>query len=159
MKHIILINFLSITLILVACHGEKATVVSQNKIETADENPKENDVMKKVIIDAIRAVPDPAGKTYRIKSFSLNENILSIEVTYRGGCGKHNFELLSNGLLKKSLPPQYDVYLEHLKENETCNEEQMQTLRFDISPLNRMGNPKIIVNINSNENKVEWLTQ
>jgi len=127
------------------------------KKQKAEVNPA--DGINKVIIDNNRPAPETKGKTYRIKSFSVKGDILSIDVTYKGGCGQHSFELFSNGLLKKSLPPQYDVYLEHRKENETCNEDVARTLQFDLSPLNRQGSPKIIVNINNAENKAEWNVQ
>lgn len=115
--------------------------------------------IKNVILDNNREQPEATGKTYRIKSFSIAGDVLSIDITYRGGCGKHTFELYSNGFLKKSLPPQIDVYLEHVKENETCSDEIKQTLKFNISALKKSGNALIVVNINSADNKVDWAIQ
>ncbi len=80
-------------------------------------------------------------------------------ISYHGGCGKNNFELYSNGLLMKSMPPQLEIYLEREQENETCNDEIKQLLKFDLSPVKKPGNAKIILNINSAENKLEWNIQ
>ncbi|MCG3164253.1 MAG: hypothetical protein POELPBGB_00007 [Bacteroidia bacterium] len=137
---------------------EEKTPLTQKETKPADKKKetKVADGTKKVIVDPNRETPETKGKTYRIKTYSIEGNILSIEVSYRGGCGQHNFELYSNGLLKKSLPPQIDVYLEHKKENETCSEDIKQTLQFDISPLRKPGNELIILNINSADNKAEW---
>ena len=124
-----------------------------------EKESKAPDGVQKVIVDPNHAIPEAKGKTYRIKSFSIAGDILSIDVTYRGGCGQNTFELYSNGYLKKSLPPQVDVFLEHKKENETCSEEIKQTLKFDISALKKPGYDLIVININSADNKLDWKTQ
>jgi hypothetical protein len=141
----------------------KAEVPKTEKKETKPADKKKEtkvaDRTPKVIVDVNYQIPEAKGKTYRIKSFIIAGNILSIDVSYRGGCGQHTFELYSNGLLKKSLPPQIDVFLEHKKENETCSEEIKQTLKFDISALKKSGYDLIVVNINSADNKVDWKVQ
>lgn len=112
---------------------------------------------KKIIVEQGHAVNEE--KTYTINSFSVEADVLTLNLTYKGGCGKHNFELYSNGLLMKSLPPQLDVILEHRQENETCTDEKKQTLKFDLAPIKKPGNPKVILNINSADTKAEWLVQ
>lgn len=141
--------------------AEEKTPVTKKETKPADKKKetKAADGTKKVIVDPNRETPETKGKTYRIKSYSIEGNILSIEVSYRGGCGQHNFELYSNGLLKKSLPPQIDVYLEHQKENETCSEDIKQTLKFDIAALKNTNYDLIVLNINSADNKVDWKIQ
>lgn len=120
---------------------------------------KEKEEVKKVIIDAAREIAEAKQKSYSINSFSIQADTLILEVTYTGGCGQNSFQLYSNGLLMKSLPPQINVYLEHSIENETCKKEIKRTLKFDISPLRKPGNPKIILNINTADNKAEWKLQ
>ncbi len=120
---------------------------------------KEKEEVKKVIVNGAREIEEAKQKTYTLNSFSFNGDTLIMEVTYTGGCGQNTFELYSNGLLMKSLPPQINVYLEHSIENETCKKEIKKTLKFDLSPLKKPTNPKIILNINSSENKAEWKLQ
>ncbi len=145
----------------VAQPAEEKTPLTKKETKPADKKKetKAADGTKKVIVDPNREIPQAKGKTYRIKSYSIEGNILSIDVSYRGGCGQHTFELYSNGLLKKSLPPQIDVYLEHKKENETCTEDIKQTLKFDISSLKNSNYDLIVLNINSADNKVDWKIQ
>lgn len=145
----------------VAQPAEEKTPVTKKETKPADKKKetKAADGTKKVIVDPNREIPQAKGKTYRIKSYSIEGNILSLDVTYRGGCGQHIFELYSNGLLKKSLPPQIDVYLEHKNEYETCSEEVKQTLKFDISSLKNSNYDLIVLNINSADNKVDWKIQ
>jgi hypothetical protein len=145
----------------VAQPAEEKTPLTKKETKPADKKKetKAIDGTKKVIVDPNREIPEAKGKTYRIKSFSIAGDILSIDVSYRGGCGQHTFELYSNGLLKKSLPPQIDVYLEHKKENETCTEDIKQTLKFDISSLKNANYDLIVLNINSADNKVDWKIQ
>lgn len=141
--------------------AEEKTPVTKKETKPADKKKetKSADGTKKVIVVPNREIPEAKGKTYRIKSFSILGDILSIDVTYRGGCGQHTFELYSNGLLKKSLPPQIDVYLEHKKENETCTEDMKQTLKLDISSLKNANYDLIVLNINSADNKLDWKIQ
>lgn len=137
---------------------QEKTPVAKTETKPADKKKetKVADGTRKVIVDPNREAPDAKGKTYRIKSYSIEGNVLSIDVSYRGGCGQHTFELYSNGLLKKSLPPQIDVYLEHKKENETCSEEIKQVLQFDISSLRQLNYELIVLNINTADSKVDW---
>lgn len=137
---------------------QEKTPVAKTETKPADKKKetKVPDGTRKVIVDPNREAPDAKGKTYRIKSYSIEGNVLSIDVSYRGGCGQHTFELYSNGLLKKSLPPQIDVYLEHKKENETCSEEIKQVLQFDISSLRQLNYELIVLNINTADSKVDW---
>ena len=151
MKNVLLFLFFSASIFLFSCKAK------QNASTT--ETVKEKEEVKKVLIDAAREIAEAKQKTYTLNSFTIQGDTLSLEVTYTGGCGQNTFELYSNGLLMKSLPPQFNVYLEHTIENETCKKEIKRTLKFDLSPLKRPGNPKIILNINSADNKAEWKLQ
>lgn len=144
-------HILSVSVFLFSCSGTKKSGTGESKQPEPE--------LKKVIVDRERHPPDQPAATYHIQSFSITGDILNIKVGFTGGCGKHNFQLFGNGMLKKSLPPQLDVYLEHNIENETCKKEMTQNLRFDLSPLKKSGNPLIVVNINSADNKAEWKIQ
>jgi hypothetical protein len=130
-------------LLLISCAARK----NENTIA------QKNREVKKVLIENGHAATD---SSYSIRSFSISGDTLKIEVTYSGGCGTHTFDLYSNALLKKSLPPQVDVTLEHKSEKETCNKDVTELLLFDINPLKKPGNTKIVVNINSADNKASW---
>jgi len=126
----------------------------EDKKKEVKESKKEK--IKKIIVDAGRERNEDRLRNYHINSFSVSDDVLTIELRYKGGCGQHDFSLYSNNMLKKSLPPQIDVYLEHQKENETCKEEITQTFKYDISAIKKPGNPVIILNLNSADNKLEW---
>lgn len=143
----------SCLLFVCSCSGTHKSQAN-SKADSIQEKPVE---VKKVIVEPAHAVSEE--KNYTIHSFSTEGDVLSIIVTYKGGCGTHSFELYSNGFLKKSLPPQVDVFLEHSKENETCTEEVKQTLKFDISALKKPGYNLIVININSADNKLDWKVQ
>ncbi len=147
MKNFFLFLLFSASISLLSCK------VKQNS------STKEKEEVKKVIIDAAREIAEAKQKSYSINSFSIQGDTLILDVTYTGGCGQNTFQLYSNGLLMKSLPPQINVYLEHSIESETCKKEIKRTLKFDISPLRKPGNPKIILNINTADNKAEWRLQ
>jgi hypothetical protein len=150
---------LSVLVFLGSCAASRTTktVATGSKQEQQVET-------KSVIVEPGHIVNEE--RDYTINSFSMEGDILNINITYRGGCGQHSFELYSNGFLKKSLPPQVDVFLEHKKENalaagrqEPCSKEIKQTLKFNISALKKPNYNLIVVNINSADNKVEWKLQ
>ncbi len=147
MKNIVVLISLLPMLFLVSCSGTgKSQKTAEKQVE-----------LKPVIIE--QGHPTSETQAYSIKSFSIEGDVLTIYVSYKGGCGKHDFNLYSNGLLMKSLPPQINVFLEQKVENESCSNEINQTLKFDLTPIKKPGNAKIILNINTHENKAEWLIQ
>lgn len=72
---------------------------------------------------------------YKIDSIAINKDILSVFVNYSGGCQKHKFELLFNGMYAKSLPPQATLYLNHISNDDLCKKLIFQEVRFNIASV------------------------
>ena len=71
-----------------------------------------------------------------INEVVLNGNILKLSIGYTGGCTQHQFDLIGNGMISKSLPPIRSIYLIHkTNEEESCKRAMYDTLYFDISNL------------------------
>jgi hypothetical protein len=81
----------------------------------------------------------------------VNENILSVYVNYSGGCKPHVFDLVSNGMYSKSLPPQISVCLKHANNGDACRKLIMRELKFDISKLKYAGNKTVVVKLGDKE--------
>lgn len=69
-----------------------------------------------------------------IKS-KLDGNILSMKIGYSGGCSKHEFKVIGNPMISKSLPPIRRVELVHISNGDSCREYIEQELRIDLSEL------------------------
>ena len=75
-----------------------------------------------------------------ITQVSVEENNLTIDVTYQGGCQKHDFNLYAWSAFLESLPPQGTLYLSHNAHGDSCTDEISQSLSFDLSPLDQERN-------------------
>ncbi|MFD1552633.1 hypothetical protein DNU06_16630 [Putridiphycobacter roseus] len=84
--------------------------------------------------------------SYNIIAASLTKNILSITITYQGGCQKHEFDLIGSSFIMKSLPPKRGIKLYHHPIEDDCRELVQKTLNFDISEF-RYGQQEIILNL------------
>ena len=53
---------------------------------------------------------------YFIDTAFIKNDSLNITIEYTGGCKEHTFDLESNGVLLKSLPPKQQIHLIHRSE-------------------------------------------
>jgi hypothetical protein len=70
-----------------------------------------------------------------IDSIQIIGNKMLINVTYKGGCGNHNFKLIGSQQIAKSIPPIRNIKLFHTIENDNCKRLITRVLHFDISEL------------------------
>ncbi len=72
-----------------------------------------------------------------IVSTTLEDNILTIQVIYQGGCKEHTFELHAWTAFLESQPPQGVLHLSHDSHGETCTTRAEKSLTFDLAPLDK----------------------
>jgi hypothetical protein len=72
---------------------------------------------------------------FHIDSVHIQGDLLTLFVTYGGGCQKHEFDLYSTDGIYLSLPPQGDVFLGHNGHGDTCEALFHEKLVFDLTPL------------------------
>ncbi|MEI6489451.1 MAG: hypothetical protein WCP52_10840 [Bacteroidota bacterium] len=128
---------------LFACHQKEITKTDNNKPIS---NASTGDETKAVVIDASMDVSS-TGAMYTIDSMKITGNILSIMVNYSGGCKTHEWELISNGLFEKSLPPKVAVCLKHKNNGDACRELVTKELKFNIAKLKSPNSKTVIVKI------------
>ena len=99
------------------------------------------------IIQPITIIPfEESGKYYQnmprdpvtILDYGLNSlfnQILMIEIQYRGGCRHHTFELLASNAIIESYPPQLKIFLGHNAFNDSCSTMIHDVIFFDLEPL------------------------
>ena len=73
-----------------------------------------------------------------------DQDSLIVEVEYGGGCKEHQFKLITTGMLKKSMPPQCTVYLEHENNEDMCRALIRQKCAFYIGNLAPNGETIVI---------------
>lgn len=88
--------------------------------------------------------------TYRsaaitIKSILIKGDIMTIHVTYSGGCEEHEFQLLGTTALQKSMPMKRGVMLYHDNKGDSCRELVDEILVFDITALGVSGQEVILM--------------
>lgn len=78
-----------------------------------------------------RLPSDPASVT----SAAVHGDSLVLEVTFGGGCARHDFALYASGVWMESFPVQTPVSLAHDAHGDNCRALLSRELRFDLSPL------------------------
>jgi|AntAceMinimDraft_17_1070374.scaffolds.fasta_scaffold01929_5 hypothetical protein len=129
-------KFTSLSKIIVITMAVSAMSLQCKTNKKIQKDKSDKQTISKLIIDR-NFSPDRSKKLdYKIESLSYNtKNILNIEISYLGGCGTHNFDLIFNGNYLKSLPMQAGLFLKHTSKNETCDKKINTVLHFDITGL------------------------
>ncbi|MFM7637845.1 MAG: hypothetical protein ACKO5W_08250 [Crocinitomicaceae bacterium] len=115
------ILFLFIVILSISCK-------SSREAKTKKQHVKEMKTEKKAELGDINQVSD----NINILNASIEGNIINLEVSYSGGCQPHEFNLVGSTMISKSLPPIRSVVLVHKSNNDMCEKQIIETLRFDI---------------------------
>lgn len=70
-----------------------------------------------------------------LSNVEIAGNKLIVTVSYSGGCKEHQFDLVGDEAISKSLPPQRSIRIVHTGEPDLCKAMLIKTLEFDISNL------------------------
>ncbi len=148
-----LILFTLLFLSLSACKTSKDSKAEQNKVQEqqSDMNETEHPFAK---ID-----PELYGgesDAFTIKSHRLEGDILSLTVTYSGGCQEHTFELASNGAYAKSLPPQCRLRLIHDGNDDNCRSLIETKLKFNVKDLQYPGTKELVLFVEGIDDRIVY---
>lgn len=129
MKTVLLLSVLAV---LLSCAETKIMTLSEEEVVESTDNPN-TDV-------AIKHIKAKIGKFMEsdyvdIESVILKDNTLFIAVSYSGGCEEHDFELIGNPLIMKSLPPKRTIQLYHNANGDSCRSLLNEILEIDITDL------------------------
>ena len=144
MRNYCTIGIIVLSIFLGACHKKAMDQTAKPDATDVSES------VKSIVVDA-QADMMAIGDVYQVDSLTVNENILSVFVNYSGGCKPHVFDLVSNGMYSKSLPPQIAVCLKHANNGDACRKLVMRELKFDISKLKYSGNKTVVVKLGDKE--------
>ncbi len=88
---------------------------------------------------------------YVINTAEVKDSILCLNVTYPLGCGTKGFDLVADGKMAKSMPPQISANLTYTAgNNANCGGKKKVTeiLPFNLNPLRVNGQSKVILLLN-----------
>ncbi len=81
------------------------------------------------------AVEEWGVDKYVLNSATIIDHRLELNVSYSGGCEKHQFTLLSTGVFLESFPVQLKVDLAHNANNDSCEAWLTDDYYFDLSVI------------------------
>ena len=114
--------------------------------KTFPSRSKDTSSHAKTLIINSSAVYSSGINKVRILDSKIIGDILQIKIEYSGGCEKHDFNLIFNGVWKRSLPPKITLFLEHNYEHEKCKSLVSKIIEFDIKKLKEKNN-EVYINL------------
>lgn len=72
---------------------------------------------------------------YDLNSASIDGDVLTVDVSYAGGCAQHFFQFCYDPSFLESAPVQVNVELSHDGQDDSCEAYPSETLMFDLVPL------------------------
>lgn len=134
MKNLLLL----IGLALISCKSVENTGQEDLKDEHTNEIPEINMNREHDPI-SIKAIigrnEEQKSSSVQILKSQIEGNILTLKIGYSGGCEKHEFKVIGNQMISKSLPPIRVVKLIHLPNGDSCREYIEQDLIIDLTDL------------------------
>lgn len=120
MKHLILTI---ITLFLLSCNVQKP-----NGGDKPEEKPKE------IVVD-LQFVQPKENADFEISDATIEGDVLTITVTYSGGCETHEFNAYFNQMYMKSEPPKAGIFIEHKNNNDLCKQLVTERISFSLKNI------------------------
>jgi hypothetical protein len=106
-------------------------------------------------------IQDPASINYKgkIDNFEIldvhtQNQFVIIKVAYSGGCAEHFFEASWDGNFMKSMPPQANLLLTHVNNDDNCRARIERELAIDTHKLFEKQDGQVVLIINGNRNKI-----
>lgn len=75
---------------------------------------------------------------YTLNSATITDDMLTISVSYSGGCEEHQFRLVVSEGFLESFPVQLPISIAHDANDDTCEAYPTENYRFDLTPIKTM---------------------
>lgn len=130
MKKVIFI--LSLGLIIFACTNSKRAM-----------KKKANTIHPVILSSDFTTYARESSET-QINNAVIVDSVLTLSVSYNGGCQKHTFELIGSNMVQKSMPPIRGIMLVHHANNDDCRELVEEDIKFNISAFKYPGSDIVL---------------
>ena len=84
---------------------------------------------------AFGSTADLQSDPFALNSASVTGNVLTVSVSYSGGCRSHEFVLTAAESFQESSPVQLPVVLTHEDNDDPCEAYPTEQRRFDLTPV------------------------
>lgn len=133
-------------LFLAACGNKKDAAATVEKVEEI------LPTIPTITVDRENEIT--TGDNYTINDVRIDNNKMVINVSYGGGCETHEWKLLTNGAMMKSMPPQMNVTLWHNSNGDNCRGWITEDLEFNLSPINSGDKGTIVLRLRNYDTKI-----
>lgn len=141
---------LGVTLVIFSCK------TSKNVSEKIDDKTTGKNYPKLPVIKAKLGELPSAATDIRIESAEVKGNVLKVKIWYKGGCGDHDFQLIGDSKIAKSMPPIREMVIVHTVIKDECSREISRNVEFDISDFaaNKSANSEIYLVLANYKDKI-----
>ena len=142
-KHLTIFSATLLMLLMVSCKRNKEVVTAPVKDFPSIEN---------ILPIQLPAETNFKGQTDNFEILETHQDggFLIVKVAYSGGCNEHFFEASWDELHMKSLPPQVNVRLTHVNNDDACRARIEKELAIDLRKLFLNIPNDIVVILNGN---------
>ena len=117
--------------------GEEPGLVSVGPGDGSDPPP----LTGEVVIDDMHTPLDHWGNDdYELHTAgeaapAIEDDTLTLTVSYSGGCARHDFTLVAHDEFRESDPVELDVFLAHEANDDRCEAYPTEAYEFDLTPV------------------------
>ena len=117
--------------------GEEPGLVSVGPGDVSDPLP----LMGEVVIDDMdRSLDHWGDDDYELHTVGeaapvIEDDTLTLTVSYGGGCARHDFTLVADDEFREPNPVQLDVFLAHDANDDRCEAYPTEAYEFDLTPV------------------------
>jgi hypothetical protein len=142
MKNIMIISIIA-AMFAIQCKTSKNVSMTQEQRE---------------VINTNSFVGEEKEADFKVHSATLEGHILNIVVVFTGEKGKHEFDLVWNGSIMKSLPPKVILVPVHKSSGAGGKKEVIMKMSFDLSVVKERfsGNTEFVIMIKDYEHTLKY---
>jgi hypothetical protein len=147
--------FAAIAFLAAGCKSKKETSNGDEK----NEKGASGIMIPTVIVEEGFVAPEN-NHDFTVESAKMDGHILILEVSYGGGCEDHKFELYTDKVFMKSVPPKLVVFLKHDNGRDRCRAIKFETLQFDMQAAQyptEQEDYKLIFLLNNWKGEIEYV--
>lgn len=129
-----LVAYAFIGLLAISCGTKKNANTEEVSTDKNGTMPTTMDIVK-VTAEIGTLEKDVVSDPITIDAVEIRMNIMYIDVTYSGGCEKHEFRVVGSPMISKSMPAIRSVQLVHNANGDSCREQKKVKLEVYIDEL------------------------
>lgn len=96
---------------------------------------------------------------FDLKSIILKGDSVEVSVAYSGGCERHSFEVIWDGAVAKTNPPQINLFIKHHANGDGCEAYISEKLTFSLTALTEsIAYPEVTFNVMNGGNIADSVT-